>query len=660
MADYPTINQGFSGKYVVLLQRALAVYGTHTAAIDGGFGTATTAALKTFQKLEGLTVDGRAGKETWARLIALALIPPPQPYEPGTVVVQFDREAAVQADGPALASGAGADLSAVSALLSAKGIGDAWHVFDVAPEAQAEYDERLAAAGRTGPSMSDFVVLQFGATANVEAIAGQLKQLPGVVDAAPDERLTLAQTDPLLGNSDMPVGDPPTQWYIHRCRADEAWAMSTGEGVTIGIVDNSFHVAHEDLAANVDLERAWAVGSESAGSVPAPTGAADHGTGAAGFAAAVGDNGVGIKGFAPKARIIPVHADPPTTVKVALGVFYLWWVRGPDEPMVISMSLERTALTIVEGDGGVAAAIQWVTTFGIPVCIAAGNTNGDTGRDLNGDPILDRGSIVVGASRWPDDERLDVTAWGWRMNVRAPGDGDHDTTCGSPARGTLYRRYGGTSGATPKVAGTAALMLSANPGLDPAEVREIIGATAVGSTTDAQGHQIGRRLDSWAAVHEALNRWLVEKRGQSGWRYCRKCAALHFSPAQAAAGVCPADGEKHDPSASGNYRLVRNPGRAFGDPAWRRCGDCQCLYRAGAAANVCPVHGTSHVAVAGSKYSLAVDVPAVYDQAGWRRCKNCQVLFFAGPGGKIAGRCPSAPGNSHSWPGADDYVLKQV
>jgi hypothetical protein len=159
-------------------------------------------------------------------------------------------------------------------------------------------------------------------------------------------------------------------------------------------------------------------------------------------------------------------------------------------------------------------------------------------------------------------------------------------------------------------------------------------------------------------VHEALNRWLVEQSGQSGWRWCRKCAGLHLSPAGASVGVCPADKNPHDPSESGNYRLVRNPARAFGEPSWRRCGKCQGLFAGGSPGSRCPADGAAHVAVAASTYSLALGGPQAYGQPGWRRCNKCQGLFFAG-GQPSAGRCPVGSNQSHIQAGGD-YVLKLV
>lgn len=59
--------KGDTGTQVTRLQKFLSWYGVYKGAIDGSFGPATVAAVKAFQKAEGLAVDGSFGPASLAR-----------------------------------------------------------------------------------------------------------------------------------------------------------------------------------------------------------------------------------------------------------------------------------------------------------------------------------------------------------------------------------------------------------------------------------------------------------------------------------------------------------------------------------------------------------------------------------------------------------------
>ena len=64
---YSTVSYGSSGADVKKLQEALNAHG-YSLAVDGQFGAKTQAAVKDYQKKNGLQVDGIAGKNTWGSL----------------------------------------------------------------------------------------------------------------------------------------------------------------------------------------------------------------------------------------------------------------------------------------------------------------------------------------------------------------------------------------------------------------------------------------------------------------------------------------------------------------------------------------------------------------------------------------------------------------
>lgn len=156
---------------------------------------------------------------------------------------------------------------------------------------------------------------------------------------------------------------------------------------------------------------------------------------------------------------------------------------------------------------------------GILVVVAAGN--GTPGCSTISDPpAIEAGAFTVGATD-NSDAIASFSLWGpvtidgsnrLKPDVVAPGVGVR-----SAVPGNAYGIKGGTSMATPNVAGVAALMMSANPDLkgDPARVEQILRATAVPlvsaqNCTGLPGNQVPNavfgygRVDAYAAVQAAL------------------------------------------------------------------------------------------------------------------------------------------------------------
>ncbi|MBP5165745.1 MAG: spore cortex-lytic enzyme [Oscillospiraceae bacterium] len=63
-----TYKQGSAGSVVTQIQKKLSQWGYYKYDIDGIYGSRTTAAVKNFQKANGLTVDGISGKQTLAAM----------------------------------------------------------------------------------------------------------------------------------------------------------------------------------------------------------------------------------------------------------------------------------------------------------------------------------------------------------------------------------------------------------------------------------------------------------------------------------------------------------------------------------------------------------------------------------------------------------------
>lgn len=67
------VKSGSRGDAAKILQGALIAQGypCGSSGIDGVFGAASLAALKSYQKAKGLTADGIAGPATWGKILGV-------------------------------------------------------------------------------------------------------------------------------------------------------------------------------------------------------------------------------------------------------------------------------------------------------------------------------------------------------------------------------------------------------------------------------------------------------------------------------------------------------------------------------------------------------------------------------------------------------------
>src|ERR671922_607231 len=90
-------------------------------------------------------------------------------------------------------------------------------------------------------------------------------------------------------------------WGMQKIRARAAWAAGTGKGVTVAIIDSGVDPNHEDLAKNI------VGGYDVVDKDFDPRDEEGHGTHVAGIVAAVANNGLGVAGVAPAAKIMPIR-----------------------------------------------------------------------------------------------------------------------------------------------------------------------------------------------------------------------------------------------------------------------------------------------------------------------------------------------------------------
>lgn len=276
---------------------------------------------------------------------------------------------------------------------------------------------------------------------------------------------------------------------IDRVGADESSTVS-GDGrgavdVDIAIVDTGIDSKHRDL--NV-------VGGVNC--IPGNNSFLDlngHGTHVAGTAAAK-DNGVGVVGVAPGARLWAVRVlDANGSGSWSSIICGIDWVTARAATIeVANMSLGGSGGDGSCTDHGLREAICRSTAAGVTYVVAAGNaaSNASTFVPATFDEVIAVSAITdfdgepggVGAPTCQtgvDDTFANFSNYGPDVDIAAPG-----VCVLSTWRGGGYRSISGTSMASPHVAGAAALYVSTHPDATPAEVRSALRAAG---TTDWVG-----------------------------------------------------------------------------------------------------------------------------------------------------------------------------
>jgi type VII secretion-associated serine protease mycosin len=304
------------------------------------------------------------------------------------------------------------------------------------------------------PDGSSLKVVRFHAA---DAIAAQTLQFQG---AARGQIVGVDSPVHALGTPD-PLR--PSQWGLDAVGFPQAWALTTGAGVTVAVVDSGVLGSHEDLAGSV-LQGTDFVS-------PGGNGWDDqyfHGTFVAGIIAAHLNNGLGIAGAAPSVKILPVRVldggGSGSSANVAAGIVY----AADHGARVINLSLGGAY-----PDPGVHAAVQYAVAKGSVVVAAAGNSGASGDPSPNVYPAAFPEVIAVGAVD-SHDQRASFSNIDNYLDVVAPGV-DITSTYNSPHS---YAVGEGTSFATPYASAEIALIVALDPKLDVTGVRHVVESTA--------------------------------------------------------------------------------------------------------------------------------------------------------------------------------------
>ena len=272
---------------------------------------------------------------------------------------------------------------------------------------------------------------------------------------------------------------------------ENGWILEQGDStIIVGIIDTGDKLDHPEFAGRiwknykeipnngidddfngfVDDVQGW----DFANSDNDPTDDQGHGTNVTGIIGANANNTILYAGVDWKCKLMILKG-----LNSASFGYYSWWADAiyyavDNGAKVINMSLGGTAVSTTLQD-----AVTYALDNDVVIVACMMNTNSNTIYY----PAKYTGVIAVGSTD-PNDNRSNPFFWsptsgsnfGSHISVVAPGNYIYGLNYQSDTKYDSY--WGGTSQATPLVAGLASLLLAQDTNRTPAQIKSIIESTA--------------------------------------------------------------------------------------------------------------------------------------------------------------------------------------
>ena len=296
---------------------------------------------------------------------------------------------------------------------------------------------------------------------------------------------------PQIASAPVEIKDPLSQdqWYLASLGMDQVWSdYGTGSsGVTVAVLDTGVDYTHPDLADKIIK------GPDYVDQDFDPKDEHGHGTHVAGIIVAGLNNEQGIAGLAPQVKVLAIRVldakGSGSLFRIAKGIAY----AANNGARVINLSLGSPP-----GGGLMKSLANFLAGYaerkGALIVAAAGNAGGAIGYPAAASKFLSVGAVnqqnylASFSNRGPE---LDVVAPGVDIMSTFP---TYEVTANASGLPHNYASLNGTSMATPMVSALAAMILSKNPYLTPAELRAKIEANTTDIGTIGRDDMFGNGL----------------------------------------------------------------------------------------------------------------------------------------------------------------------
>jgi subtilisin family serine protease len=340
-------------------------------------------------------------------------------------------------------------------------------------------------------------------------IAAKYQALPEVEYAEPNYEITI---DEAHSNAPTPNDQHyKEQWALANVSLPQAWTTTKGNGeIVVAVLDSGIEYTHVDLSNNIwtrpgnvppyhdqDLGTIDDVhGYNAVDNDGDPLDQNGHGTYCAGVIGAECGNNIGVCGVNWKVQIMPLKFVN------AGGFGYL-----ADAVEAINYAIDRrragVSLRVINASWGLSQpsraledVIRKASEAGILFVAASGNNGANNDLSPHYPASYNLGNIISVAASDRNDALAQTSNFGAKsVQLAAPGQ-DILTT----ALGNEYETRSGTSLAAPMVAGVAALVLSAHPGLSVDQLRRLLLETADKSPALRGKVSTGGRVNAAKAI----------------------------------------------------------------------------------------------------------------------------------------------------------------